>query len=81
MNEETVTLTVNLEEGKTPDTYYKYGKTPDNETDHWYDFPYDGKTDAEINGNVIVLHFIDAMRGDDILSSDSMIIESGGPGF
>jgi len=75
-------VTITLPYGGTiPDTYYKYGITPDNQTDHWYEFLYDGETGAEINGNVITLHFIDALRGDDILIQDSMIVDKGGPGF
>jgi len=77
-----VELTMTLPSGgTTPDTYYKYGITPDNQTDHWYEFLYDGETGAIISGNVITLHFTDALRGDDILIQDSMIIDQGGPGF
>ena len=76
-----VALTITLIDGKTPITYYKYGKTPDNQTDHWYEFLYDGVTGAEIIGNVITLHFVDALRGDDILIQDSKVIDMGAPGF
>jgi Leucine-rich repeat (LRR) protein len=76
-----VALTITLIDGKTPITYYKYGKTPDNQTDHWYEFLYDGVTGAEITGNVITLHFVDALRGDDILIQDSKVIDMGAPGF
>ena len=62
-------------------SYYKYGQTLVNPTDHWYEFLYDGETGAEINGNVITLHFVDTERGDDMLSQDGMIIDQGGPGI
>jgi hypothetical protein len=67
----------------TLETYYKYGPTPDDPTDHWYEFLYDGETGAEIDDvdKIITLHFIDALRGDDVLTQDSMIIDLGGPGY
>ena len=74
-------LSMTLPPGVAPDTYYKYGKTPGNQTDHWYEFMFDGQTGAEINANVITLHFVDALRGDDELVQDSMVIDLGAPGF
>ena len=60
---------VTLYDGATnrPTRYYAYGKTQDNQTDHWYDFTYDGETGAEIKNNRIILHFVDGKRGDDDL--------------
>ena len=75
------TLTITLPNGTKPKTYYKYGKTQIKQIDHWYEFLYDNETGAEINGNVITLHFIDALRGDDELAQDSMVIDLGAPGF
>ena len=75
------TLTMTLPSGVEPDTYYKYGQTQANQTDHWYEFLYDTQTGAEINGNVITLNFMDALRGDDVLTQDSMVIDLGAPGF
>jgi hypothetical protein len=69
-----------LHSGQVPTTYYKYGRTPANQSDHWYEFLYDGETGAEINGNVITLHFVDGERGDDVLAQDGMIVDQGGPG-
>jgi hypothetical protein len=66
--------------GATFDTYYKFGPTPNNDIDHWYEFLNDGQTGAEIDGNVIALHFVDGKRGDDDLSTDGTIIDVGGPG-
>jgi len=51
------TATLTLPVGTAPSTYYKYGPTPTNPTDHWYEFLHDGETGAEINGNIITLHF------------------------
>jgi hypothetical protein len=73
------TVTLYLPTGDTIDTYYKYGPTPDNTTNHWYEFLYDGQTGAEINGNVIILHFIDGMRGDDDLIANGIIVDDGAP--
>jgi len=75
------TLTITLPNGATPDTYYKYGQTQANPTDHWYEFLYDNQTGAEITNNVITLNFVDALRGDDVLTQDSMVIDLGAPGF
>ena len=63
------------------DTYYKYGPTPDNPINHWYEFLYDGQTGAEINGNVITLYFVDGMRGDDDITSNGTISDIGAPGI
>jgi hypothetical protein len=38
------------------------------------------ETGAEIDGNIITLHFVDGNRGDDIPLQDGMIIDQGGPG-
>ncbi|MBI4824806.1 MAG: InlB B-repeat-containing protein [Nitrospirae bacterium] len=74
-----VTVTI-YTDGPTLLTYYKYGPTPDNHTAHWYEFMYDGTTGAEINGNIITLHFVDGQKGDDDLIADGTIIDQGGPG-
>ena len=74
-----VTLTLYLPADARPDSYLKYGPTPDDETDHWYEFVYDGVTGAEINDNVITLHFVDGDEGDDVLTADGMIFDAGGP--
>ncbi|MEA1946583.1 MAG: CFI-box-CTERM domain-containing protein [Thermodesulfobacteriota bacterium] len=76
-----VTITLYFPDGVSFDTYYKYGPTPDNATNHWYEFFYDSKTGAEINGNVITLHFVDGMRGDDDLTANGTISDIGGPGI
>ena len=78
---QSTTVTLYLPAGAAPTTYYKYGKTPDKPSDHWYEFLYDGQTGAEINGNIITLYFVDGQRGDDILTQDRMVVDVGGPGF
>ena len=60
--------------------YRKFGPTPDNHTPHWYDFTYDGTTGAEINGNVVTLHFVDSLRGDNDITSNEIITDPGGLG-
>jgi PKD repeat protein len=76
------TLTLYLPAGANINTYWKYGSTPANTNPHWYEFMYESSTQtgAEINGNKIILHFIDGQRGDDDIISDGVIIDQGGPG-
>ena len=76
-----LSVMLHLHVDASPDTYYKHGSTPENHADHWYEFLYDGKTGAEIKGNVITLHFINGDRGDDDLDAENdLIIDVGGPG-
>jgi len=60
-------------------TYYKYGPTPGNTADHWYEFMYDSQTGAEISGNVVTLHFVDGLRGDRDITANGTIVDPGGP--
>lgn len=73
-------ITLYLPEGTTPPSFWMYGPTPDNTTPHWYEFFYDGYTGAEIQDNVVTLHFIDGKRGDHDLTADGNLVVSGGPG-
>ena len=73
------TATIQLPEGTVVNAYYKFGPTPDNTTPHWYNFMYDGETGAEISNNIITLHFVDGLRGDDDLTADGQISDQGGP--
>ena len=76
------TLTLILEDGATPFTYYEYGPTPTDPTTHWYEFLYDGETGAVITDNIVTIHFVDGKRGDDDLDdSNGTVIDAGGPGF
>jgi hypothetical protein len=74
-----ITVTLHLPVGETMESYYKYGPTAGNNTNHWYEFLYDGQTGAKINGNVITLYFVDGMRGDDDLTANGSIRDVGGP--
>ena len=58
--------------------WWKYGPTPGNPTPHWYEFTYDGTTGAEVNGNVVTLHFVDGQRGDSDLTANGVIVDPGG---
>jgi len=40
---------------------------------------YDGQTGAEVIGNLILLHFVDGLRGDDDLTANGVIKEPGAP--
>jgi hypothetical protein len=74
------TVTINLPDGEAPIAYWKYGPTPSDATNHWYEFLYDGTTGAEFNGNIITLHFVDGERGDhDLDPTNGIIYDPGGP--
>jgi hypothetical protein len=73
--------TVTLLPGKTVDTYYKYGPTPGNSVDHWYEFLFDGTTGADIFADRVVLHFVDGQRGDNDLDANGEVVEPGSPGL
>ena len=58
-------------------TYYKFGPEPGDATDHWYEFPFDGTTGAEILADRVVLHFVDGLRGDHDLTVNGEILDPG----
>jgi len=66
-------------DGDPSPTYYKFGKTPDNLSDHWYEFLYDGSAGAEILSDRIVVHFVDGQRGDHDIKENGRITDPGGP--
>jgi len=72
------TVTIYLD-GEAPQTYYKYGPTPDNPAAHWYEFSFDGETGALASGTTIVLYLCDGKRGDHDLTENGKILEPGGP--
>lgn len=80
-NPDVVALEIILHSSEVPVNYYKYGPTPDETADHWYEFLFNDETGAEIDGNTITLHFADAKRGDDNLEADGMIVGTGGPAY
>ena len=65
-------------------TYYRYGKTPNDNTDHWYEFLWNGRTGAQIAHGVerttVYLHFVDGLRGDDDITANGVIEDVGAPG-
>ncbi|RJP77259.1 MAG: hypothetical protein C4522_16020, partial [Desulfobacteraceae bacterium] len=77
------TVKLYLPEGSSPETYYKYGPTPDQPESHWYEFEYDGETGAQIDQNVITLHYVDGKRGEDNISEedDKITVTNGGAVF
>jgi hypothetical protein len=71
----------NLAQGvEMPNSYYKYGPTPDDQTPHWYRFKYEEAlgVGAQFEDNVIQLHLIDNALGDDD-STAGVITDIGGP--
>ncbi|MBI3922624.1 MAG: DUF11 domain-containing protein, partial [Armatimonadetes bacterium] len=73
------TVTVYLPDGVTLNSYWKYGPTPDNPVPHFYQFTYDGTTGAQVQGNKVVLHFVDGQRGDADLTANGQITDPGSP--
>lgn len=61
------------------DTYYLYGPTPGNPAAHWYEFAVDGATGVDVRPDKIVLHLVDAQRGDGDLRANGEIVVLGGP--
>jgi uncharacterized repeat protein (TIGR01451 family) len=83
-----ILLGIDLPPGESVNQYWKFGspgvdRQGDPLPQQWYQFPYDPVTDtgAVINGNEIILHFVDGQRGDDDLSADGVIQDPGGPAF
>lgn len=63
--------------------YYKYGPTPDNAANHWYDFRLANGVGAEIDQRpgvtTITLNLTDGARGDADLTADGRIVDPGAP--
>lgn len=83
------TVTLYLPDDTLVNTYYKYGPTPDNPAPHWYEFLFDGSTgaeifagpDADVDPEIVILHFVDGQRGDDDLSANGQVHDPGSPAF
>jgi hypothetical protein len=75
------TVTLLLPPGTTVDTYYKYGPTPTDPSNHWYEFLFDGTTGAEFGVDQVTLYLVDGSRGDHDVSANGVIDEPGGPGL
>jgi len=74
-------LTLEIPQGVSVNTYYKFGPTPANPLPHWYDFAFDGLTGARFFADRIELHFVDGQRGDDDLTPDGTVTDPGAPAF
>jgi cyclophilin family peptidyl-prolyl cis-trans isomerase len=57
-----------------PTRYYALVSSPN---PHWIDFTFDGTTGAEIQGDRIVMHFVDGGRGDDDGAVNGKITHTG----
>jgi predicted outer membrane repeat protein len=80
------TVTLYIPGGQEINTFYKFGPTPKERTDHWYEFLFDGTTGAVISGSsmdgyTIVLHFVDGQRGDGDLVANGEYSDPGAPAF
>jgi hypothetical protein len=75
------TLTLHLPAGSEFDTFYKYGPTAEDASDHWYEFMYDedSETGAVIDNDTVTIFLKDGSRGDDDLTVNGVIIDPGGP--
>ena len=69
------TVKLYLPAGLSCDTYYKYNSTAST----WEEFLYDGLTGAQIAANIITLHLVDGLRGDQDRVPDGIIIDPGTP--
>jgi hypothetical protein len=81
---EAVSITLTLHSTDTtnlPNSYWKFGPTPADSSDHWYNFEFDGTTGAQINQGTITitLHFVDGQRGDADLTANGQLSDLGGP--
>jgi hypothetical protein len=65
----------------TMEEYWKYGATPGNPADHWYEFTPDGMTGATLATGKVTLQLTDGLRGDDDLTTNGTILDPGGPAF
>jgi len=73
------TVTIYLD-AEAPQTFYKFGRTPENPVAHWYDFSYNGQTGAEIaDSTIMVVYLCDGSRGDYDLTVNREILDPGGP--
>ena len=71
------TVKIILPQGETCTTYFKYDETNDTWSNFFYH--YDDHTGGVISGNVITLHFIDRLRGDQDGIANGIIIDPGSP--
>ncbi|MEB3310093.1 MAG: phytase [Snowella sp.] len=82
-------ITLYLPQGTNINTYWKFGPTPDNPSNHWYNFDFDPITQTgaqfmDLNGDgqtEIILNFVDGQRGDRDLTVNGQIQDPGAPAF
>jgi hypothetical protein len=76
-----VTVTLFPPAGMKVVQYFKYGPTPDDPTQRLYEFDFDETTatGTEIQGDRVILHFVDGQRGDADLVANGEIVDPGGP--
>lgn len=72
-------VNMRLPPGTNPLAYYKFGGTPADPIDHWYDFTFDGTTGSVVTDDTIALHFVDGERGDADLVSNDSVSDPGAP--
>jgi len=73
-----VTMAVLASSEQLGDGFHGFGPTPDNPVPHWYDFSFDGTTGAQIDGDRVLLHFVDGRRGDHDLTVNGILTSRGG---
>jgi len=72
-----VTIVITLPDPVTEDMeLWKWGPTPGNPTNHWYEIPIVVDTEA----NTITFSIIDGGKGDDDLIANRVIVDQNGPG-
>jgi hypothetical protein len=72
----TTTITITLPSSVPSDVqYWRYGKTPENQIDHWYQMPI-----TNVSGDRISMTVKDGGLGDEVLIPDGQITGQGGPG-
>ncbi len=76
------TMTLTIHDGPIATSFWKFGPTPDNPANHWYEFLYDATTNtgAEIKGRTIIVHYVDGKRGDSDTTANGVVVDPGGPG-
>ena len=76
-----ITFAANDIQQEQPITYFQYGATSIDPTDHLYEFLFDAAsgTGAEFNDNEVMLHFVDGGRGDSDLDENGVIVDPGAP--
>jgi hypothetical protein len=64
-------------------TFYKYGPTPENTDNHWYEFIYDDDTgvqwEVKDGKTIFQIYLKDGERGDSDLTADGVIVDPFGP--